>query len=183
MSQKTITVNRAPVHTLWAAVVAERLGFDEDTALSLGQAVAALNAQAKGRRLGIFERREKGPEEGRAEGPNEVLFVEVCGRAVPAIETGRGLRAFLGGRALRPDAVRKSLDRAFGPALAPARSAMKLLAESRAVAGLATEAYPLYEQFRPSVPEGRGGWGAKGELDLGRIRRLARRPDTRARKR
>ena len=31
----TVTINRAPVLTLWAAVVAERLGFDRgDTATS-----------------------------------------------------------------------------------------------------------------------------------------------------
>ncbi len=35
-----IRINRAPVLTLWAAVVAERLGFDRATALTLGQAVA-----------------------------------------------------------------------------------------------------------------------------------------------
>jgi hypothetical protein len=51
---KTISLNRAPVLTLWAAVVAQRLGFDEDEALTLGKAVAGLNAQAKGRRLGSF---------------------------------------------------------------------------------------------------------------------------------
>jgi len=39
-----IRINRAPVLTLWAAVVAERLGFDRDTALTLGQAVAGLSA-------------------------------------------------------------------------------------------------------------------------------------------
>ena len=42
MSHRTISINRAPVLTLWAAVVAQRLGFDEDEALSLGKAVAAL---------------------------------------------------------------------------------------------------------------------------------------------
>jgi hypothetical protein len=41
---KTIEVNRAPVLTLWASVVAERLGFDHDEALTLGRAVAGLNA-------------------------------------------------------------------------------------------------------------------------------------------
>ena len=54
MTSKTVSINRAPVLTLWAAVVAQRLGFDEDEALSLGKAVAGLNAQAKGRGLGIF---------------------------------------------------------------------------------------------------------------------------------
>jgi hypothetical protein len=33
--------------TLWASIVAERLGFDHDEALTLGKAVAGLNAQAK----------------------------------------------------------------------------------------------------------------------------------------
>jgi hypothetical protein len=31
-----ICINRAPVPTLWAAVVAERLGFDRATVLRLG---------------------------------------------------------------------------------------------------------------------------------------------------
>jgi len=45
MSQsRTIYINRAPVLTLWAAVVAERLGFSRDEALTLGRAVAGLNA-------------------------------------------------------------------------------------------------------------------------------------------
>ena len=36
----TIEVNRAPVLTLWAAVVAEELGFDTAEALTLGKAAA-----------------------------------------------------------------------------------------------------------------------------------------------
>ena len=48
-----IKVNRAPVLTLWAAVVAERLGHPPDTALSLASAVAGTAARAKARRLGI----------------------------------------------------------------------------------------------------------------------------------
>jgi hypothetical protein len=36
------------VVTLWAAVVAERLGFDHDEAVILGKAVAGLNAYSKG---------------------------------------------------------------------------------------------------------------------------------------
>ena len=44
MTTRTISINRAPVLTLWAAVVAQRLGFAEDEALTLGRAVAGLNA-------------------------------------------------------------------------------------------------------------------------------------------
>ena len=68
----TIRTNRAPVLTLWAAVVAERLGFDRDTALTLGQAVAGLSAYAKGVSLGIIEPspelvRERGRQLGEGE--------------------------------------------------------------------------------------------------------------------
>jgi hypothetical protein len=43
-----VVVNRAPVLTLCAAAVAEVLGFEHDEALTLGRAVAGLNAYSKG---------------------------------------------------------------------------------------------------------------------------------------
>ena len=55
MKGNSIQINRAPVLTLWASVVAERLAFSRDESLSLGKALAGLNAQSKGRRLGIFK--------------------------------------------------------------------------------------------------------------------------------
>jgi hypothetical protein len=51
MAAKTISINRSLVLTLWAAVVAERLGFERYEALTLGRAVAGLNAYSKGRSL------------------------------------------------------------------------------------------------------------------------------------
>jgi hypothetical protein len=45
MATEKIAINRAPVLTLWAVVVAERPGYDRDAALTLGQAVAGLKAQ------------------------------------------------------------------------------------------------------------------------------------------
>jgi hypothetical protein len=41
-------VNRAPVLTLWARVVAEVLGFEYDEALTLGRALTGLNVYSKG---------------------------------------------------------------------------------------------------------------------------------------
>ncbi len=67
MPDRTILVNRAPVLTLWAAVVAERLGHDRAAALTLGKAVAGLNAQSKGRRLGLFEAPGPGARPRKAE--------------------------------------------------------------------------------------------------------------------
>ena len=56
---------------LWASVVAERLGFDRDEALTLGKAVAGLNAQVKGQRLGTFEAVEKKGEQARGRPQSE----------------------------------------------------------------------------------------------------------------
>ena len=40
---------------------------------------------------------------------------------------------------------------------------------------LSIEAFGLYEQFRPDVPAGTKGWGAKGVLDLRKILAMAKR--------
>src|SRR5436189_2946999 len=100
MSTHTISINRAPVLTLWAAVVAERLGFDRDEALSLGRAVAGLNAQSKGRRLGVFKPHEEKAKTVPDRGDDERFLVEVCGRDVPAVVTPDGVRAVTRGKAV-----------------------------------------------------------------------------------
>jgi hypothetical protein len=38
---------------------------------------------------------------------------------------------------------------------------------------LSKNAFGLYEKFRPAIPEGATGWGAKRRLDINRIRSLA----------
>jgi hypothetical protein len=176
MPTKTIQVNRAPVLTLWAAVVAERLGHDPDAALTLGKAVAGLNAQAKGRRLGIYEAPPDQPEEpaARRRSTGDRQFVTVLGRAVPVVETGQGVRATINGQPVAPVTVRRYLERAFGRDLAAVQAALEALAQANPADQLAARAYALYEQFRPAVPEGTKGWGAKDDLRLDAIRALAR---------
>jgi hypothetical protein len=173
MPTRTITINRAPVLTLWAAVVAERLGLDPAEALSLGRAVAGLNAQSKGRRLGVFKPREGQAEEARDRGDGGRFLVEVCGRDVPAVVTADGVRAVARGKPVDPDGVEAYLDDKFGDELGGVRAALTRLARSYRPAELAAQAYPLYEQFRPAIPAGKAGWGAKGTLDLELIGRLA----------
>ncbi len=176
MTKKKVKINRAPVLTLWAAVVAERLGFDHDAALTLGKSVAGLNAQAKGQRLGIFEKPEGQPAEAtsKARKPAEQFSVPILGRSVPAMQTPHGVRATAKGKPLDPGSVQRYLDQKFGPNLKEAQAAMEKLAKAYQPDELAARAYALYEQFRPTVPEGTQGWGAKGELDLDAIRALAR---------
>jgi hypothetical protein len=174
MASKTISINRAPVLTLWATVVAERLGFNENEALTLGKAVAGLNAQAKGRRLGIFKPHEEKPTKARKKERGEWFLIEVCGRPVPATNTDDGIRAVRGSKPINPDSVRRYLEGKFGDDLGVVRSAMQRLAKSYKPKELADHCYRLYEQFRPRIPEGTKGWGAKGELDLGLIEGLAK---------
>ena len=166
-----IKVNRAPVLTLWAAVVAERLGFDNDEALTLGRAVAGLTAQSKGQWLGIYEKRHKDPS-GAAEPLPDLVFVNLLDRAVPALQTPQGLRAAEKGEPADPEAVRRYLRSKFGENLPTVERAMRSLAESIPADRLAVDAYGLYERFRPAVEKGKRGWGAAGDLDLERIAAL-----------
>ncbi|MEZ5830837.1 MAG: hypothetical protein R3D05_06620 [Dongiaceae bacterium] len=171
---QTVTINRAPVLTLWAAVVAERLGFDWDEALTLGRAVAGLNAYSKGVRLGLFEPTPKEVKAARETArAGSAIHVALLGRAVPCVQTQEGVRALEKEKPAKPESVQRYLDSKFGAALADARVAMQALAKSMPPASLATEAFHLYEQFRPSTPADTQGWGAKGELDLALIRRMA----------
>ena len=176
MAAVTVPVNRAPVLTLWAAVVAERLGFDcWDEALTLGRAVAGLNAYSKGVRLGLFT---PAPKEVRAKkrklAEGEKLHIDLLGRAVPAVHTPDGPRAVSKDRPIEPASVERYLEGKFDEALPAVRKAMETLARSMRPEALAAEAFKLYEQFRPEVPAGVRGWGAEGQLDLGHILALAR---------
>ncbi len=174
MAPDKLLVNRAPVLTLWAEVVAERLGYDHDEALTLGRAVAGLNAQSKGQRLGIYKPPEEKPPEVRRRERGAEFHVDLLGRAVPAASTDEGIRATSDGRPMNPASVERYLAGKFGDRLTDVRAAMEELARSLPPQELARRAYSLYERFRPAVPEGQRGWGAKGELDLDRIRGLAK---------
>ncbi len=107
---KTIEINRAPVLTLWAVIVAERTGYDHQAALSLGKAVAGLNAQAKGRSVGIYKKAApEGAKPGRKPARGEEFWIELCGRPVPAKATKEGIRAVSGDEPVDPAAVERYL--------------------------------------------------------------------------
>jgi hypothetical protein len=175
MANRKIKINRAPVLTLWAVVVAERLGYKKDEALTLGKAVAGLNAQSKGRRLGIYEEKSEAEkkEDKKKEKMGKAEFIEILGRGVPAIKTPEGLRAAIKGEPIHAGSVEDYLQKKFGDELDEARAAMEKLAKAYTPKQLESKAYGLYEKFRPEIPEGTKGWGAKGELDLDYIRSLA----------
>ena len=175
MATKKIKINRAPVLTLWAAVIAERLGYDEETALTLGKAVAGLNAQSKGKKLGIYEEKseQEKKEDKKKEDAAKPEFIELLGRGIPALKTPQGLRAAEKGKPIHAESVQTYLRQKFGEDFEEARKAMEKLAKAYTPKQLEGKAYDLYEKFRPEIPEGKKGWGAKGELDLDYIRSLA----------
>jgi hypothetical protein len=174
-SPHIVRINRAPVLTLWAAIVAERLGFTHDEALTLGRAVAGLNAYSKGVSLGLFTPApDEVREQRRKMRPKETITVALLHRAVPAVHTEDGLRALTpDSKPMEPRSVERYLSSKFGARYEAASEAMRELAHSRPPQVLAGEAYALYEKFRPAVAPGVRGWGAAGTLDLDVVRGMA----------
>lgn len=167
--EASVRVNRAPVLTLWAAVVAERLGHPSATALSLASVVAGTAARSKARRLGLAEAR---PGEGPTRPVREA--VHLLGRDIPLVPGADGTPlAERDGHPAQAGPVEAYLARAFGPRLAEVRASMETLADGFDAAELNRIGFRLYERFRPEVPEDVSGWGAKGRLDLARIRAAA----------
>jgi hypothetical protein len=161
--------------------VAQRLGHNRRVALSLGKALTGLNAQSKGQSLGIYRMHQKVTSEQlkhatvRMVEPGTKLTVSLMGRMIPAVHTEDGLRALAKDKPVTPESAGRYIEDKFGPSLAPVRKAMEELAKSMPPTALAPVAYSLYEQFRPQIPRGVRGWGAKGELDIDLIRGLAKR--------
>ena len=170
-------INRAPVLTLWAAVVAERIGLPHETALTAGQAMAGMTAHAKGVRLGIYPETSDGRPKTAPATPEgatgEARDFPLLGRIVHIADSKEGPRAINKGELGKPAAVEKYLRSKFGEHLDAARKAMEALAATLPPKELNAKGFHLYEQFRPEVPPDEKGWGAKGVLDLARIQELA----------
>lgn len=174
-SHRKIMINRAPVLTLWATVVAERLGLDHDEALTMGKALSGLTAHAKGVRLGIFEPTpETVSDQRKALQDGEEIHLRLMGRPISAVHTKDGLRAVRQGKPITPASVNRYLAGKFGDDLEDVRQAMTVLAYSLPPADLARQAFRMYEAFRPDVKAGTAGWGAEGELDLAKLAPAAR---------
>ncbi len=163
-----IRVNRAPVLTLWAAIVAERLGHDADAAITLGRAVAGSSARVKARAIGIEEKREDGGVRDTAK-PAPRQTVHLLGRDVPVVEQRGSHYALDHDKPASPRPAYAYVEKAFGEHLPAVRRAMEVLADSLPPEELNRIGFRLYEHFRPEVPAGAAGWGKKGVLDLKQI--------------
>jgi hypothetical protein len=168
-----LAINRAPVLTLWASVVAVRLGHSRSTALTLGKAIAGKVAFSKAQTMGLAERRDPQPSSTPKPAGEKTRFIAFMGRHCTMIETASGPLAVSDGRPISPREVETYLEEKFGDCLQEARDAMEALANSRSPAQLAREAFGLYRKFRPSIPAGKAGWAKEGVLDLDRLLQLA----------
>jgi hypothetical protein len=170
-----IRINRAPVLTLWAAVVAEELGYPRSTALTLGKAIAGKGAVNKAKAIGLMKEQDEEDREERARARDAASdgAVFFMGKSVRVIKTKDGLAAEENGRPTSHETVEKYLTKKFGENLAPLRAAMVKLARSRKKKALAREAFRLYETFRPEIPKGAQGWGKAGVLDTEAIKKLS----------
>ena len=169
-----IKINRAPFLTLWACVVARRLGYDEDEALTLGRAVAGLTAQSKGRNLGIFTPSPPDVRE-KVEAAREEIgagTVEMMDRIIPCVKTEEGIRALSKAKPMDPASVGKYLVGKFKEALPEVESRLVELAETFTPEELNEAAMNVYMKLRPNVPKGREGWGKVGILDTEEIEQL-----------
>lgn len=163
MTPTSIPINRAPVLTLWAYVVARRLGFHQAESLTLAKALAGATAHSKGTRIGVFEPTPAAIKEARAKRREEagVVAVSFMTRELPMMQTDEGLVAMAGDKPIDPAAVDRYLDSKFGEARAATTEAMEGLAKAYPPKALAAEAFRLYMQFRPEVAAGKKGWALR----------------------
>ncbi|MCO5593525.1 hypothetical protein L7F22_047539 [Adiantum nelumboides] len=172
-AEDKIKVNRAPVLTMWVAVVATCEGYSYEEGLSFGKAIAGLLAQSKGRSLGVYEEPSEEKKDERKRKRKELARFSVFGMNVPGKAMQNGSRlAVQSGKPISPPSVAAYLHRSFGANYERAKGAMEDLANSFSSEEVGKAAYPLYEKFRPTVPHGMKGWGAKGFLDVESMRAM-----------
>jgi hypothetical protein len=79
------------------------------------------------------------------------------------------------GELVNPASVERCLRSKFGDALDAVRAGTERLAACATPEQLDRDGFRLDEQFRPEVPPDERDWGAKGVLDVARIRALGTR--------
>ncbi|EJF61207.1 hypothetical protein BD309DRAFT_1072100 [Dichomitus squalens] len=78
MKSKYTVINRAPIMMAWAFIVAERMGFRREEALSIASVYTEMNAITKGVSLGLYsDSKQKGREASRT---GSQPYVELMGR-------------------------------------------------------------------------------------------------------
>ncbi|RDB22822.1 hypothetical protein Hypma_010099 [Hypsizygus marmoreus] len=160
---KSTIVNRAPIMTAWATVVAERMGFRCEEALSIASVYTEMNAVTKGVSLGLYENgKQKGME---AVPGGSQAYIEFIGRR-PLYQTQtQQWRALSEGSPVKPSTAFSYISRAFRQTTPHIIGALKLLADSFSPQEINSMAWSLYAEFRPTVDQ----WGGRSEVKCSTI--------------
>jgi hypothetical protein len=171
-SNNEITINRAPVLTLWSASVTHFLhpSLKWSTCLSAGKAISAICAVAKGRSIGTISEPDVDDAKKKEKKKIEADELEVMHFKL-RLKDGV---VFFGGKA--QNGSEDALKGKFGDHYDDVRGVFD---ESLQEWGEKKEeldklAFGMYESFRPEVPKGQKGWGRKGVLDLEKVREVIR---------
>lgn len=99
------------------------------------------------------------------------MVIVLIAREMPVLPAPDGThRVNEKGKPMAPHGVRSYIARAFGERLEDVRAEMVALAAMYSPEELNRIGFRLYERFRPDVLRGAEGWGAKGALQIKRIR-------------
>ncbi|KAG9218957.1 hypothetical protein CCMSSC00406_0001367 [Pleurotus cornucopiae] len=171
---KSVVVNRAPVMSAWATVVAERMGFKREEALSIASVYTEMNAISKGVALGVFDKSRA--NDGSASRNGSQPYVDFIGRR-SLYETQNGQwRAILNGSPASPGTAFGYISRSFKHLTPFVLGSLQLLAESYSQKEINEKAWGLYAEFRPTVD----GWGQRSVMKCADILALRKLADTTA---
>merc|ERR1712048_1399229 len=131
-----VTVNRAPVLTLWMSVCLRRLGYAEETALTVAKVITGRCANAKGKALGIIRSSPSGDSDvakkpASRSSESASTTVNIAGHKVPVSMKDGNILAMNGGTATSVNMYLKS---AFKENLDAVRMAMEKTARSYSAA-------------------------------------------------
>ncbi|SJL01897.1 uncharacterized protein ARMOST_05221 [Armillaria ostoyae] len=174
--KKSTVINRAPLMSAWAMIVAERLGFRREEALSIASVYTEMNALSKGVSLGIYkDGKQKGLDAikggsqpyvelmGRRFVPGYYQFLNVSDNhaRIPLYQSrSNQWRALLNSKPAQPSSPFSYISRSFRQTTPHIIGALRLLAESFTPKELNNKGWALYTEFRPSV----NGWGERSEV-------------------
>jgi hypothetical protein len=171
-SNNEITINRAPVLTLWSASVTQFLhpSLEWSTCLSAGKAISAICAVAKGRSIGTIsepdvddsKKKDKKKKQIQADELEVMHFKLKLKNGIIFFEG----KAQSGGE----DALKVKFWGRYDDIKAVFDEGLQKWGERKDE--LDKVAFKMYESFRPEVPKGQKGWGRKGILDLEKVREV-----------
>jgi hypothetical protein len=158
--------HHSPVLTLWATVVAERLGYPAEMALTLSRFVAGSSARAKAHRLGIGDEK-RDAEEGHAQAAElkpRRQTIRLLGRDIPVLPADDGrLRAGDDGKPASAKSVQSYIAGTFGDRAAGSAGCVT------AARGTEPRRVPSLRAVSAGRAGRRAGVGGKGELRVERI--------------